>query len=150
MLAEPARHRIAIVEDDAAVLNSLDFMFSAAGYQVSAHGCAEAAAASPEVAAADCLVIDYALPDSDGLALIRRLRRQGSSSPAILIVSTPTQLCRRQAREDGVPVMEKPLIGDDLGAWVELLMSGRPVKTPDKVRGCNPAARPRGGLPPAS
>jgi DNA-binding response OmpR family regulator len=150
MPADSASHRIAIVDDDPAVLDSLDFMFSAAGFHVSAYAGAEDAAAASEVAAADCLVIDYALPDGDGLTLIRRLRRQGSTSPAILIVSAPTRLCRRQAREDGVPLMEKPLIDDDLGAWVELLISGRPLKAPEKVRGCDPVARPGGGLPPAS
>lgn len=101
------------------MLNSLDFMFTASGYQVFAFRCAEHAAASPDIAKVDCLVVDYALPDGDGLTLIRELRRRGVNSPAILIASVPSAPCKKQASEDGVPLMEKPLIADHLATWVD-------------------------------
>lgn len=128
MSLESAPRRIAIVEDDPAVLNSLDFMFTAAGYRVFAYDCAHDAAAAPEIATVDCLVVDYALPDGDGLALLKRLRQIGVASPAILIASTPNARCRQRAREDGIPLMEKPLLGDNLGGWVERLITNSRVE----------------------
>lgn len=112
------RLHIAIVEDDPAVLNSLEFMFATEGYRVSAYDCAGDAAASPGLWSADCLIVDYGLPDFDGLTLLRRLRDDGFAAPAIVIASMPSQRCRQEARDLAAPLVEKPLQGDCLGVWV--------------------------------
>ena len=121
MPSNAAHERIVIVEDDEAVLNSLDFMFTAAGYRVSPYATVFAAMASPDLADAVCLIVDYALPDGDGLSLLQEQRSKGVRTPAILIASTPSTRCRQQAREAGIPLMEKPLDGDSLNAWVAML-----------------------------
>lgn len=113
----PPKH-IAIVEDDAAVLHSLEFMFAAAGYRVSAYARAEDADASVDIVSASCLIVDYALPDCDGLTLLSRLRRRGVRAPAILITSLPSRQCREAAKDAGVTLLEKPLNGDTLEEWV--------------------------------
>ncbi len=114
---------IAIVEDDAAVLNSLEFMFAAGGYRVSAYARAEDAEASEDIVTADCMIIDYTLPDLDGLTLLSRLRRRGMRAPAALITSLPSRQCREAASLAGVPVIEKPLNGDILDEWVRRVAS---------------------------
>lgn len=121
MPSSAASERIVIVEDDEAVLNSLDFMLTAAGYRVSPYATVFGALASPDLADAACLIVDYALPDGDGLSLLHDLRSRGVRTPAILIASTPSARCRQQAREAGIPLMEKPLDGDSLNAWVAML-----------------------------
>jgi two-component system response regulator FixJ len=49
-----------------------------------------------------------------GLELIDSLRSRAVHLPAILITSQPSQLLRRRAAEAGLPIVEKPLLGDGL------------------------------------
>lgn len=109
---------IAVVEDDEAVLKSLEFALLAEGYAVRIATCATDAKADPEFLDADCLVLDYALPDETGTVLLRHLRRRGLVCPAIVIASNPTPECRRQAAAAGAPLIEKPLMGGELIARI--------------------------------
>ncbi len=103
---------IAVVEDDRAVLKSLEFTLEAQGYAVCTFDCVAAALASDEIHAADCLVIDYALPDGDGATLLQSLRDRGVTCPAIIIASNPTVRCLRDTQACGAPLVEKPLMTD--------------------------------------
>ena len=109
---------IGVVEDDVAVLNSLEFALRAEGYTVCAAACADEARASAEFLQADCVVLDYALPDSTGLALLRELRRRGLRCPAIIIASNPSRQCVREAAAAAAPIVEKPLMGGELIARI--------------------------------
>lgn len=105
---------IGVIEDDPAVLNSLEFALQAEGYRVCAFTCAADADASQEILHADCLVIDFALPDRTGATLLLALRKRGMSCPAIVIASSPTALCREEVDALGAALVEKPLLGDEL------------------------------------
>lgn len=109
---------VGIVEDDPAVLHSLAFALQAEGYGVCALPTAEAASLSSELMGADCIVIDYALPDSTGVALLRTLRQRGLACPAIVIASNPTAQCRRESWSVGAPLIEKPLMGEALSTAI--------------------------------
>lgn len=109
-----ARRLVAVIEDDAAVLSSIDFSLTAQGYDVCGFKGAEPALESPKIMAADCLVIDYALPDMNGIALLAALRRRGLSIPAIVIASNPTARCRSEVDMAGVPLIEKPIMSEAL------------------------------------
>ena len=109
---------IAIVEDDLAVLNSLEFALRAEGYAVCLATCAADAKASPDFLRADCIVLDYALPGETGTSLLAHLRHRGLDCPAIVIASNPTRECRRQAAAAGAPLVEKPLMGGALIAQI--------------------------------
>jgi FixJ family two-component response regulator len=102
-----------VVDDDSALLSALEFALQAEGYRV--RGCADAAAAmqvpAEQVA---CLVIDYKLPDIDGMDLAQRLRGAGVTAPMILITSNPDARCRARAARAGAVIVEKPLLGDGL------------------------------------
>ena len=90
---------IAIVGDDQAVLNSLEFSLEAQGYDVCAFEDAGDALASQRIAAADCLVIDYGLPDGDGVTLLQGLRQRGVDCPAIIIDGAMPPAIRRRLVE---------------------------------------------------
>lgn len=79
-------HRIAVVEDDHHLRQDLLDFLRWRGHL--AFGCesAEAFAALQERAPVDLALLDIGLPDLDGLALLRRLRR-ASVSPAVVILS---------------------------------------------------------------
>jgi DNA-binding response OmpR family regulator len=109
---------IGIVEDDDAVLHSLEFALQAEGYAVRPFRTAEDARGSAELLAADCIVLDYGLPGTTGVALLRALRQRGMGCPAILIASNPSAQCRRESDEVGAPLIEKPLMGEELSAGI--------------------------------
>src|SRR5471030_1298348 len=109
---------IAIVEDDRAVLNSLEFALQSEGYAVCGFERWTDAVASPEVLEADCLVADYAMPGLTGVALLDRLRANGLACPAIVIASNPGERCRREVQAAGALLVEKPLLGGALGAHI--------------------------------
>lgn len=119
---------IGVVEDDPALLHSLEFALQAEGYAVCALATAEAASRSSDLAGAACLVLDYALGDATGVALLRALRRRGLSCPAILIASNPTAQCRRESRSVGAPLIEKPLIGPELSAAIRTALAQSGLK----------------------
>lgn len=108
-------HLIAVIEDDRAVLDAISFTLQTLGYAVCAFERGRAALNSRKIDRADCLVIDYAMPEMDGIALLQRLRQRGLTCPAIIIASNPTPHCRKGASALDVPVLEKPLMGDVLG-----------------------------------
>jgi len=109
-----AQRLIAVVEDDRAVLNSLEFALQAGGFGVCGFEQALEARDSDIIMDADCLVVDYAMPGLTGIDLLRELRGRGLKCPAIIIASNPKPGCRRDAQAAGAPLVEKPLMGDDL------------------------------------
>ncbi len=109
---------IGVIEDDPAVLHSLEFSLRAEGYGVCAFVDGADAGDSLEILQADCLVIDYALADGTGVDLLRALRQRGMTCPAIVIASNPTMLCRHEAGAAGAPLVEKPLMGDVLNGYI--------------------------------
>jgi FixJ family two-component response regulator len=111
---------IVLVDDDPAVLVSTRFMLEVEGYMVLAHATGDALLASGVPAHATCLVIDYFMPDGNGLDLIERLRRDGVSTPAVLITGRLQAALTHRARAAQVPVVEKPLLGR---ALIEAIMA---------------------------
>ena len=104
---------VMVVDDDPALLGSLEFALRAEGYRV--HGCAgPAAALEPMAEAPACMVIDYRLQDTDGVDLAMRLRRKGVTAPMILITTNPDARCRAKAARCGAVIVEKPLLDDNL------------------------------------
>jgi FixJ family two-component response regulator len=117
---------IAVVEDDGAVLNSLQFMLEARGHRVCLFERAQEAIDSREIMLADCLLIDYALPDIDGLTMLDALRRRGLASPAIVIASNPSMRCVAGAAQAGAPLIEKPIMGDELNDLLDEVLARVP------------------------
>jgi DNA-binding response OmpR family regulator len=128
MLAPPPKlpKLIAVVEDDKAVLASLQFALQADGYDVCGFERATEARDSDEILSADCLVLDYGMPDLSGVALLNALRGKGLRSPAIIIASNPTARCRQESRDAGVPLVEKPLMGAELGDRIRAALDVTP------------------------
>ncbi|MGH6970522.1 MAG: response regulator [Caulobacteraceae bacterium] len=116
-----------MVEDDRAVRHSLCFALEAQGYRVAAFARAQEAIDSARSRLADCFLIDYALPDRDGLAMLETLRRRGLTCPAIVIASNPSARCRAQARKAGAPLVEKPLMGETLHELIADLLATPPA-----------------------
>src|SRR5215208_5689740 len=102
---------VGIVDDDAAVRNSLKFSLEIDGFVVRIYGNADALLNEAELSHFSCLVIDQHMPGTSGLDLVAKLRGRQIFVPVILITSHPPRLLTVRADEAGVPIVEKPLLG---------------------------------------
>jgi two-component system response regulator FixJ len=105
---------VIVVDDDVAVLTSLKFALELEGYSVQTFSEANGLLRNPMVTRNAKLVIDYRLPDTNGLDLLERLRAKGIHAPAILITSAPSDNLRRRSAALNVPIIEKPLLDNSL------------------------------------
>lgn len=103
-----------VVDDDAAVLTSLKFALELEGFEVRTYSDAQSLLRKPEIGRNDFLVIDYRLPDTNGLDLIERLRAKGVMARTVLITSNPSQDVCKKAAALSVPILEKPLFDNSL------------------------------------
>jgi two-component system response regulator FixJ len=114
-MASSCRPTIYVVDDDAGVLGSLRFLLETDGFEVKTFrsGMALLNAAAPD--GIDCLVIDYKMPDINGIDLVGRLRAHRVAAPVILITGYPDENIFARAAAAGVEhVLQKPLLGDGL------------------------------------
>lgn len=101
---------VIVVDDDAAVRQSLKFVLELEGLEVRLYEGADELLAEPELPDTGCLVVDYYMPRMNGVELIDRLRRRLVKLPAILITAQATDDMRRRAARSGFnQVIEKPL-----------------------------------------
>lgn len=85
-MADPIR--VALVDDDAAVLDSLSLYLAGNGIAVSAFSTADdfLAAFRPS-GMVDCVVADVRMPGLSGIDLVREMKARGSTPPIILITA---------------------------------------------------------------
>lgn len=114
---------VSIVEDDVDLLDAIRFSLSAEGYTVRAHETAKDMLGDPELAATTCFVVDQKLPDGDGIDLLTELRRRGLAAAAIMITTNPDARARAACRALGVPIVEKPLLGESLNACIRGILA---------------------------
>lgn len=102
----PGGARVAVVDDDAAVRDSLAAVLDAAGHQVDAFETGDEFLARGLSPTPDCILLDVNLPGLDGWEVVTALYDQGIGSAIILVTG------RGAARTpgDGVfAVLDKPV-----------------------------------------
>ncbi len=114
-LAKPI---VFVVDDDPAVCNSLRFSLEVEGFGVREFLSGTELLKEAERSSADCLVIDEQMPGMTGLDLVARLRARNISIPIMLMASDVTPALKERAHRAGVPLMEKPLLGNGLLDWI--------------------------------
>jgi two-component system, LuxR family, response regulator FixJ len=115
---------ILVVEDDAAVRNSMKFSLEAEGYQVRVYCKARDVLEAPDLSEIDCLVVDYRLDGMNGLELMRQMRARGIRAPGIMITTLPSLDLRRDASAAGIHIVEKPLLGNTLADQIRSVVEG--------------------------
>ena len=116
---------ILLVDDDAAVRNALKFSLEMEGFSVRLYPTPEALLAESDLPAGGCLVIDYRMPEIDGLELVERLRNRGVALPVLLISGRVTRSLRERASGLGIrDVLEKPL--SDLAGSIRRVLDDGP------------------------
>jgi two-component system, LuxR family, response regulator FixJ len=115
MPASPAGAMIYVVDDDSDVLGSLQFLLEIDGFAVRTFKSGAALLGDAASDDADCFVIDYKMPNMNGLDLVKRLRNRDILAPVILITGYPDEHISERAASAGVHhVLRKPLLDDSL------------------------------------
>ena len=123
-IAPGYRARIMIVDDDAAVRETLAELLEDDGYRsIVAGNAAEALRILRREAAIDALVTDLTMPGDDGIELIRKAREINSTLPAILLTGYAEQLTSMAPTAGGhFHVLRKPVHIDRLIEQLQLLV----------------------------
>ncbi len=129
MAPEPT---IAIIDDDDAVRNSLEALFMAEGFAVTAF--ASATAFLQTDAALGCVITDMRMPEMSGLELLAALSRRADAPPVIMITGHgDVPLAVRAMRLGAVDFIEKPFDPGVLVARVrDVLRPAQPAAAPAK------------------
>jgi len=101
---------VIVVDDDAAVRQSLKFSLELEGMNVRLYESGDELLSDPDLPSNGCLVVDYYMPTMNGVELMDQLHRRLVKLPAILITSRATDDMRKRAARSGFSqVIEKPL-----------------------------------------
>ncbi|WP_269514500.1 response regulator transcription factor [Brevundimonas subvibrioides] len=122
-----------LVEDEPRLADQIATLIGSAGYGVSVVGTIAAAAEAVAARPFDILVLDRGLPDGDGLLFLKRLRAEGTSTPALILSAWGETVQRIDGLRGGAnDYMVKPFEPDELLARIEVLV--RPVLESDLQR----------------
>jgi FixJ family two-component response regulator len=115
---------IAVIDDDAAVRNSLKFSLEVDGYMVRTFADADEFLRASDAANCRCLIVDQHMPRQTGLELVAALRRRGVATPVLLMSGRVTPALTRQAMDAGVPIIEKPFVGNSVVEFIRAAVGG--------------------------
>lgn len=127
MPGSPIKAMIYIVDDDSDVLGSLQFLLETDGFAVRAFKSGPALLRDEASGSADCFVIDYKMPNMNGLDLVQCLRNRRIQAPVILITGdSDAQLVEKAANVGIRQVLRKPLLEESLIGHIRgALLDGR-------------------------
>jgi two-component system, LuxR family, response regulator FixJ len=117
--------RVYVADDDADVLGSLRFLLEADGFDVRTFRSGIALLNASDHALVDCFVVDYKMPDLNGVELAERLRKQGATAPVVLITGHYDD--RLPARAAAVGIQDfllKPLLDENLVKRIRKAIAG--------------------------
>ena len=93
---------VAIVDDDPAVLDSLQFLLELQGFEILAYSSGSEFFAALATSPSSCVIVDQSMPDMTGLDIASRLRGSGSTVPIIMLTGFVTEDLKSRARALGI------------------------------------------------
>ena len=90
---------VLVVDDDPAVLSSLEFALQTEGFSVTTFASGHDLLEREQMPVRGCVVIDYYLPGMNGLEVAIALRERGIELPIILITTHPTRDAAPERRQ---------------------------------------------------
>jgi two-component system response regulator FixJ len=110
-IATPPRHRIAVLDGDPAVRDSLATLMRLDDHAVATYPTAAAFLRALDAQAACCVICEAELPDQSGLQVFLTLRERNPSSRFALLVSRKDSQLLARAHDVGIrDVYFKPLV----------------------------------------
>ncbi|UHD46479.1 response regulator [Aureimonas altamirensis] len=122
MNTEPKVH---VIDDDAAVRNSLAFLIDTAGLSVVTYPSAPAFLAALADPLRGCVVTDVRMPEMSGIDLLKRLKAQDALLPVIVMTGHgDVPLAVEAMREGAVDFIEKPFDDEAILTSVSAALEG--------------------------
>lgn len=122
--------RVLVVEDEPKTLDSLAEGFRLESWTVTAVSTGNAALAAAERAAFDLIVLDWMLPDRDGLEVLSTLRSKGFQTPVLMLTARVTLEERVIGLESGADdYLPKPFAFAELLARCRALLRRQVLTT---------------------
>lgn len=94
----PVTPLIHIVEDDAAIRESLKLLLETRGYVVDEFASGDELFARGDLQHCACMILDVNLPGDDGFQVVAKLRQRGVNTPAIFMSGRANAAMRTQAQ----------------------------------------------------
>jgi two-component system response regulator FixJ len=125
LVPDNSNNKVVVIDDDPAMLKSLQFLLESAGYTVGAYSSA-VAFLEDRVSQPACLITDLNMPEMTGLELAAKLRTEGSNIPVLLFSGRVSPAIISRAAELGInKVVEKPAAGSELVRFVAAHIESR-------------------------
>jgi len=114
----PKKRKIAVVDDDPAILNNTVGVLRRAGHDVRAYDNAETAVEAIQLFHPEILITDVNLPGRDGISLASDVRERLPECRIVLYSGTLLPLVVTFARHGGYELLQKPLEEEQLLALI--------------------------------
>lgn len=118
-------HRVLVVEDEALIALSIEFLLESEGFEVMVCGHGADALAKIRSFAPDIVVTDYMMPVMNGAEFIARLRANPKTQPipVIIVTAIPSE------KLNGIPydvLLRKPFTDENLLEAIRIALSRLP------------------------
>jgi two-component system response regulator FixJ len=118
---------IHVIDDDAAMRDSLAFLLDVNGFKPLVYDSASAFLTESPIDALSCVVSDIRMPGMNGIELVRELKSKGSTSPVILITGHGDVALAVEAMKAGAAdFIEKPFDDAVLLGAIRSALDARP------------------------
>jgi two-component system, LuxR family, response regulator FixJ len=119
MSFSPTKPTVYVVDDDPGVLGSLRFLLEIDGFDVKTFRSGSALLDALTSNRPDCFVIDYKMPNMNGIDLTNILRNRDVSTPVILVTGHPDENIPGKAAVAGIQhFLLKPHLEESLVARI--------------------------------
>ena len=126
------RRRLLLVEDDPTLRQALTFNLVREGYEISAAPDGEVALDAARSERLDLILLDVMLPGMSGIELLRVLRREGVSTPVIILSAKGDEIDRVVGLKVGADdYVAKPFSRPELLARIEAVLRRHRRESPD-------------------
>jgi two-component system, LuxR family, response regulator FixJ len=118
---------IHVIDDDAAMRDSLAFLLDVNGLKSVVYESADAFLESSDLSVASCVVSDIRMPGINGVDLVRKVKAAGSTCPIILITGHGDVALAVEAMKAGaVDFIEKPFDDETLLGAIRAALAAAP------------------------
>jgi len=129
------RRRLLLVEDDPTLRQALTFNLTREGYEVSTASDGEAALEAARSQRLDLILLDVMLPGMSGVEVLRVLRREGVTTPVIILSAKGDEIDRVVGLKVGADdYVAKPFSRPELLARIEAVLRRQRRETDESER----------------